>query len=129
MKKAKPQFKILTKGEITASAVEELSYRNFDCWPENNVRAVRGRNFTGRLGKPDIIGYNRSWGQFMGCEVKTINDTFSDEQIKFLESLFVSRGFAYVAYQDKDGQLKVEPWNMYRNEHPNILKRIKENGL
>lgn len=118
MKKAKPQFKILTKGEITNSAIEELSYRGFDCWRENNVRAVKGRNFTGRLGKPDIIGFHRHAGAFMGCEVKTINDTFSDEQIEFLNNLHHARGFAYVAYQAKSGQLKIEQWHIYRENLP-----------
>lgn len=107
------EFKQLTKGQITASAITELQYCGFDCWPENNI-AVRRRQFTGRLGKPDIIGYHKKGGQFLGCEVKTIDDTFSPEQIGFLTQLDISKGFAFVAYQNKSGQLKVETWQKYQ---------------
>jgi hypothetical protein len=117
----KGTFKHLTKGEITASALKELRYRGFDCWLENNI-AIRRRKFTGRLGKPDIIGFHQHFGQFLGCEVKTINDEFSDEQIIFLNNLSAARGAAYVAYQAKTGQLIVEQWHK-KNLHP-----TKNNG-
>jgi hypothetical protein len=104
-------FKHLTKGEITESAIKELTYRGFDCWPENNL-AVKGRKFTGRKGKPDIIGFHqRMSGQFMGCEVKTINDIFSADQIIFLNNLLDAGGAAYWATQDKKtGQICVSKW-------------------
>lgn len=125
----KQLFKHLTKGEITASAIKELTYRGYDCWPENNTTPVRNRNFTGRKGKPDIIGFHRSLnGQFMGCEVKTINDTFSDEQIIFLNNLFDAGGAPYWAFQDKlTGKINVTPWQKQPIPHrnnPNGSKRI-----
>lgn len=132
----KPNWiKHLTKGEITKSAIEELTYRGFDCWPENNTTPVRHRHFTGRKGKPDIIGFGANYrgtgvGIFLGCEVKTINDTFSDDQITFLNNLDLAGGAAYVAYQTKSGELKIELWQQFKqHQHqskPNGSKRISK---
>ena len=50
-------------------------------------------------------------GQMLGCEVKTIGDTFSEEQIVFLNNLLAAGGAAYWATQDKvTGQINVLPW-------------------
>lgn len=124
-------IKHLTKGEITAHAIEYFTLIGFDCWPENNTTPVRHRHFTGRKGKPDIIGFGANYmgtgvGIFLGCEVKTINDTFSDDQIIFLNNLEAAGGAAYVAYQGKDGKLKIEKWQQrpLPQKKPIGLKKI-----
>lgn len=95
--------KLLTKGEITAQAMKILGYGGYICWQQNNVRAVKGRNFIGRKGVPDIPGFNKFTGLFMGCEVKTWNDTLSADQILFLTELTNAGGLALIAIQDERG--------------------------
>ena len=75
----------LTKGFIRESAIKELTWRGHDVWPQNNL-AVRGRKFIGRKGVPDVIGFTRS-GLFIACEIKTVNDYLSDEQIEFMNNV------------------------------------------
>lgn len=114
--KDKLPFKQLTKGKITEHAIEYLTLIGFDCWPENNTTPVRHRHFTGRKGKPDIIGFGvrgMKCGLFLGCEVKTINDEFSYWQIEFLNGLANASGAAYVAYQSKEGRTIIETWVEY----------------
>lgn len=77
------QIKRLTKSQITEAALIQLKAKGFTVWRENNI-AVRRRKFIGKRGKPDIIGYCGFTGLAVYCEVKTINDVFSDDQKKFL---------------------------------------------
>lgn len=100
--------KILTKGEITKSAITELKLRGANVWMQNNL-AVKGRKFIGRKGVSDIIGFNRV-GLFVACEVKTINDHFSPDQILFLNEVKQSGGIALVATQ-QGGQVVIKEWN------------------
>lgn len=72
-------------------------------WPQNNVRAVKGRTFVGRKGVMDIIGFHNHTGVFIGCEVKAKGDKLSDEQKALLFSVSLAGGQALIATEDKNG--------------------------
>lgn len=97
-------LKILTKGEIRKVAIQILTTeRNCDVWPQNNVRAVRGRSFVGRKGISDILGISPV-GLFVGCEIKTVSDRLSSDQIVWLMELKRRGGIALIATQDEYGK-------------------------
>ena len=75
--------KELTAGQITKVAMQILESRNCMVWRNNNL-PVPGRKFTGLKGVADICGFQRNTGLAVYCEVKTINDRFSEYQIDFL---------------------------------------------
>lgn len=103
----KPGIKDLTKATIRESAIKELTWRGMDVWRQNNI-AVRGRTFIGRLGVSDIIGITKD-GRWVACEVKTLNDRLSDDQIKFLNDIKTSGGLAFIACQE-GGRIVVKEW-------------------
>lgn len=100
-------MKTLTKGEIRESAITELTYRGVYCWKQNNL-AVRKRAFIGERGLPDVIGYVKATGVFCACEIKTLNDRLSDDQIRFLQNLKAAGGIAIVAKQNITGHVVLE---------------------
>jgi hypothetical protein len=108
----KPKAPDLTKSSIRASAIDELTWRGHDVWIHNNI-AVRKRKFIGRLGVPDIIGISKE-GLWVVCEVKTINDRLSDDQIKFLNEVKKAGGLAYVACQSPTGQVEIKEWEIQK---------------
>lgn len=75
--------KDITAGQITKVAMGILESRNCLVWRSNNL-PVPGRRFTGLKGVPDICGFHRNTGIAVYCEVKTINDRFSEYQIYFM---------------------------------------------
>ena len=101
-------LKVLTKGEITKSALIELKLRGANCWMQNNL-AVPGRKFIGRKGVSDIIGFVNATGLFLVCEVKTIDDVFSDDQKKFLTEVKQAGGIALYATQELNNVV-IKPW-------------------
>lgn len=107
-------IKILTKGEITKSALAELTLRGANCWMQNNL-AVPGRKFIGRKGLPDIIGFVINTGLFVVVEVKTIGDTFKDDQIVFMNEVKQAGGIALWATQEFN-QVVLKEWKP--EEHP-----------
>lgn len=102
-------MKILTKGEITKSALTELKLRGANVWMQNNL-AVRGRKFIGRKGVSDIIGFVNKTGLFVACEVKTIDDIFSDDQIVFMNEIKKAGGIALIATQEFN-HVVLKDWN------------------
>jgi len=104
----------LTAGEITSSALTELSLRGWECWRQNQIR-VPGRNFVGRLGLTDILGFNRRTGIILLCEVKTINDELSDDQITLLCQVKTAGGMALVATDDGKGGIKIIDYQEFHN--------------
>lgn len=102
----------LTKAQIRASAIKELTWRGYDVWINNNL-AVRKRKFIGRLGVSDIIGITKD-GRWVVAEVKTVNDKLSDDQIKFLNSIATSGGgLAYLAV-DINGRVELRKWEIQK---------------
>lgn len=106
--KRQPGFIELTKGQIRDSALKELRYRRCHVWPQNNL-AVRGRKFIGRRGVADVIGFN-NLGLFVACEIKTLNDVLSEDQIEFLNDVKNNGGVAMIAKQSQTGAIVLEPW-------------------
>lgn len=94
---------ILTTGEITKQAIKVLDLMGFECWRNNNVRAVPGRTFTGKKGVPDVIGFERSSGKFLLAETKNKGDKMSDEQTELLTHAKRCGCHCFVAAVDKQG--------------------------
>lgn len=90
--------KELTKANIRASAIKELTWRGYTVWIQNNI-AVRKRKFIGRLGVSDVIGITKD-GRWVACEIKTLNDRLSNDQIIFLNDVKKAGGIAYIACQE-----------------------------
>lgn len=103
---------MLTKSHIRKIAIEILTYRGCEVWSQNNARVVRGRTFTGRKGVADIIGWNKE-GLWIAAEVKTRNDKLSIEQKDWLSKLSNAGGIALVAYENKYGQVTLDPYHTY----------------
>lgn len=72
-----------TASEITKQAMKLLDLAGIECWRSNNI-PVKGRTFIGRKGVSDIMGFVRSSGQLVACEVKKIGDTVKKDQEEFL---------------------------------------------
>lgn len=105
-------LKELTKAEIRESAIKELTWRGMTVWVQNNL-AVRGRKFIGRRGQADVIGFT-GIGTFVACEVKTLNDRLSDDQIAFLNEVKKCGGFAYIACQGDNGRVELREWEIQK---------------
>ena len=105
-------IKDLTKSTIRESAIKELTWRGHDVWIQNNI-AVRKRKFIGRLGVSDVIGISKD-GRWVACEVKTINDRLSDDQIKFLNQVKTAGGLAFIACQTPTGQVEIKEWEIQK---------------
>lgn len=99
----------LTKAQIRESALKELAWRGFDCWINNNL-AVRGRKFIGRRGVADLIGVTKD-GRWVACEVKTLNDRLSSDQILFLNDIKKAGGEAFIACQVGD-RVELKEWEV-----------------
>lgn len=114
--------KNLTASDLTKSALKELSYRGFEVWRNNNVRAVAGRTFTGKKGIGDIIGFNKRTGIFLTAEVKAGKDKLSQEQADFLLSVQKAGGIALVIHETSNG-LQLTSISDYLTEH--LLRLFK----
>lgn len=104
-------IKHLTKGEIRESAIKELTWRGYDVWKQNNL-AVRKRKFIGRYGVSDVFGFDKRTARIVACEVKTLNDRLSPEQIDFLNDVKKAGGLAYIALQGNNGQVELREWEV-----------------
>lgn len=102
-------IKELTKGEIRESAIKELTWRGNTVWIQNNL-AVKGRKFIGKRGQSDLIGFRNKDCVLVACEVKTINDRLSPDQINFLNDVKKASGLAYIAQQGNNGQVELKEW-------------------
>lgn len=103
--------KALTKAYIRASAITELTWRGHTVWIQNNL-AVKGRKFIGRRGVADIIGFTKyPECKFVACEIKTVNDRLSKDQIEFMADVKSSGGIALIAKQNNKGQVELIEFN------------------
>lgn len=105
----KSRIKELTKSQIRASAIKEMEYRGHAIWIQNNL-AVKGRKFIGRRGQADLVGFTK-YGQFLACEIKTLNDRLSNDQIIFLNDVKKAGGEAYIATQERN-QVVLREWEV-----------------
>lgn len=101
--------KDLTKAEIRTSAIKELTWRGHTVWIQNNL-AVKGRKFIGKRGQSDLIGYRNRDCVLVACEVKTINDRLSPDQITFLNDVKKAGGEVYIAQQGDNGRVELMEW-------------------
>lgn len=101
--------KQLNKATIRASAIKELEWRGYAIWIQNNL-AVRGRKFIGRRGQSDLVGFTK-FGQFLACEIKTLNDRLSTDQIDFLNDVKKAGGEAYIACQE-GSNVRLKEWEI-----------------
>lgn len=109
MRRNVTQIKELTKATIRASAIKELTWRGYTVWIHNNL-AVRKRKFIGRLGVSDVIGITKD-GRWVACEIKTLNDRLSTDQIIFLNDVKKAGGVAYLAVQEGN-QVVLKEWEI-----------------
>lgn len=73
----------LTSSQITKAAIAMLNAKGYYVWRQNQIR-VPGRAFIGEMGLSDVIGFCKTTGKAVFCEVKTLSDKFSPYQITFL---------------------------------------------
>lgn len=116
---------MLTKGQIRASAIKEMEYRQVSCWIQNN-HPTPGRAFIGRKGVPDVIGISPA-GLFVGCEVKTLTDKLSMDQIEFLDNLENRGGIAIIATENKHGHVVLVEWRIYKETDPVYIRYMRDN--
>lgn len=111
----RPRTTDLTKSTIRASAITELTWRQCTVWIQNNL-AVKGRKFIGKRGQADVIGFRNCDAVMVACEVKTLNDRLSDDQIKFLNDVKKAGGLSYLACQSATGQVELREWEIQKNK-------------
>lgn len=114
-----------TASELTKLMIDHLSSKGLEVWRNNNL-AVKGRAFIGRKGVPDIIGYDKKYGQFVACEIKKLGDRISPDQLLFLTNLGIAGGLSMLCSQVsdetikleifKDGESKIFKWNESEKE-------------
>ena len=87
--------------DLTKSVLSICSAYSVNAWRQNNVRAVKGRTFTGKKGVPDVIGFTKK-GKFLGVEIKAGKDKLSPEQKQFHEDLKEKGGISVIirTYED-----------------------------
>ena len=90
----------LTAGMITKYALIKLEQMGCYVWRCNNL-SIPGRKFIGERGVADIIGFHKSSGKAVYCEVKTIADKLSDYQIVFLNRAKNAGCLCYLATDNK----------------------------
>lgn len=106
----KSGIKPLTKSQIRVSAITELTYRGFTVWVQNNL-AVPGRKFIGKRGQSDLIGYRNRDAVMCACEVKTLSDRLSTDQILFLNDVKKAGGIALIALQ-AGNRVELREWEI-----------------
>ena len=97
-------FGTLTAEEITSAILCYLYAHGFTVWAQPNrgeydPKTGKWRPHpNSRRGVPDILGFRRADGKFIGVEVKAGTDRIRPEQTKFLNELKASSGLAFIAY-------------------------------
>jgi hypothetical protein len=81
---------------LTQAVIKYCTLRGYKVWRQNNL-AVPGRRFAGLLGIPDVIGFQKGSGIFIGVETKIGKDKLSLHQIEFGLEIVESGGLWFVA--------------------------------
>ncbi len=93
-----------TADAITRQVLQFLDEHGYAAWRQVNEgrydpeRQQWYPHPNSRRGVPDIIGFRRTDGLFIGVEVKAGTDRLRDEQIQFLDELKAANGLPFVAY-------------------------------
>ena len=97
-------FGTLTAEQITGAILGYLDAHGFSAWAQPNrgeydPKTGRWRPHpNARRGIPDILGFRRRDGKFLGVEVKAGTDRVRPDQTKFLNELKAAGGLAFIAY-------------------------------
>lgn len=100
--------KITNANQLTTYAVKVFRHAGYFCWRENtagiwDAKANAFRKNPGTLtGKSDVLGFHRTTGRFLACEVKVGNDRLSAEQEAFLAAVREAGGLALVVRHGDD---------------------------
>lgn len=96
-----------TANQLTQYALKVLSFKGWHVWRQNSsglwdpTKKVFRRN-SSTPGISDIIGFNRSTGQFIAVEVKVGRDKLRPEQERFLADVAKAGGVAAVVRSADD---------------------------
>ena len=100
--------KITTANGLTDYAVRVFTQAGFLCWRENttglwDVQAQVFRKSRHNLrGKSDVLGFHKTTGRFLACEIKVGADRLSVHQKEFLQSVQEAGGLALVIGHTRD---------------------------
>lgn len=96
-----------TANQLTQYALKVLSFKGWHVWRQNQAsvwdptKKVFRRN-SSTPGISDVIGFNRSTGQFIAVEVKVGRDKLRPEQEQFLADVAKAGGVAAVVRSAND---------------------------
>ena len=85
------------ENRITQDILTWLRYKGHDVWRQNTGR-TQGHYRTGKPGVPDIIGYHRYTGAFIGIECKRRGSKPTTAQWEFHDRLKAAGGIACIAH-------------------------------
>ena len=97
----------ISANALTQQVIKVLTLRGWCVWRQNNgavydpVKKVFRAGHTLK-GVPDVIGFHRQLGTFIGCEIKVGSDKPSFEQELFLSTLNKSGGIGLVVRSIED---------------------------
>jgi len=95
--------------KLTQYTIMILRLSGFNVWRQNNAavydptKKVYRRN-SSTPGIPDIIGYKKDTGVFVGVEIKVGRDKLSPAQLKFLMDLQKAGGWYWVVKTYEDAE-------------------------
>ena len=98
MKVIKPT---VTANALTQHTLRVLALKGYFAWRNNNgavydpTKKVFRANSTTK-GIPDILGYRKSDGKFICCEIKAGKDKLSKEQSDFLSGVMDAGGVSFI---------------------------------
>lgn len=105
--------------ELTKIIIQHMNLTGFHCWRQNNgavfnrKRDAFMKNPAHKLGIPDIIGFRKSDGKFLGIEIKTGKDKLSVHQEIFLAEAKTSGAICFVVNDSfKDFEKKIALHNV-----------------
>ena len=108
----------ISASDLTKMMMDYLKDNGCEVWRNNNL-AVRGRAFIGRKGVGDIIGYSKKYGTFVSCEIKSIGDRSSPDQLLFLYQLGASGAMSMCVQQVRNEDIIM---TVYKDEEEKKYK-------
>ncbi len=103
-----------TADEITAAILAYLDHHGYCAWRQPNrgeydpTTGKWRRHPNARRGVPDIIGFRRRDGIFIGVEVKAGSDRLRPEQKQFLDQLKAAGGLPFIAHSFEEFRASFE---------------------
>lgn len=104
----------MSANSITTAIITHLSLDGWVAWRNNNgaiydpTRKVFRKNPQHKLGIPDVIGFNKTTGQFIAIEVKFGKDKPSPAQVRFIDEATKAGCVAFFAYSYDDFLTKLK---------------------